>query len=52
MGGGGGVGGYFFLCGSRKHPHSFCFHALTSEPVDGFDQTCIDILLGGRKELI
>ena len=55
-----GGGGYFFcadpigirLCGFRKHPHSFCFHALSSEPVDGFDQTCIDILLGGRKELI
>ena len=29
-----------------------CFRALSYEPVDGFDQTCIDTLLGGRKKLI
>ena len=27
------------------------FHLLSSEPVEDFDQTCIDTLLGGCKEL-
>ena len=27
-------------------------HTLTSDPVCGFDQTCIDIFLGGGKGLI
>ena len=30
----------------------FYFHALSSEPDDGFDQTCIDTMLGGGEELI
>ena len=31
---------------------SVAFRALSSEPVDGFDQACIDTLLGGGNELI
>ena len=31
---------------------AFHFSALSSEPIDEFDQTCIDTLLGEENELI
>ena len=41
-------GTYCFWCGSRQRPRSFV--SVLNQWVD-FDQTCIDTLLGGRKEL-
>ena len=49
---GGGI--FCFWCGSHwcwcRSLFRFC--ALSSEPVAGFDQTCIETLLGGGEELI
>ena len=47
-----GRGTYCFWCGSPRFPRSFLFVCFRLNQWMDFDQTCINTLLGGRKDLI